>query len=575
MRGQRELCRRPFLKSDEEMPLMPGHCLIVRFPGISPMFGKIKLASGLLGVLTVFCLFLFAIEALGFWALKSTRSGVDDLSNIAISQVDAASQATQQLLDARINLSRAGTRMVRGGPKPEDIIRHAGASLAEADKAFAALTAAEPVDDTNRARVAALAERYRALRGALGELVQFLDADNIQAFLDQPTQSIQDAYIAELRRFTDYGGASSRTALDTIDGGMLWFKSVGIVLLVAMLVASAAIYAAARRAVVAPLEEAGRHFERIAQGRLDEVVRAGGVFEIDRMLRGLATMQTSIAGTVRTVRHASDAIHLGAGEIAGGNADLSARTGTQAASLEETAASMEELTATVRQNTDSARAASALADAALEATSHGGGVVDSVIDRMRGIAQSSGRIAEIISVIDGIAFQTNILALNAAVEAARAGEQGRGFAVVAGEVRSLAQRSAQSAKEIKALIEDSVAQINGGAELVERAGDAMRTVSASITRVVQTMSEITAASVEQSVGIEQVNQAVTQMDQLTQQNAALVEEVAAAAASLNDQTAHLMQAVSVFELGDGRAARGERAAPSFADTGYASAGSAA
>ncbi|VWC18675.1 methyl-accepting chemotaxis sensory transducer [Burkholderia aenigmatica] len=539
------------------------------------MFGKIKLASGLLGVLTVFCLFLFAIEALGFWALKSTRSGVDDLSNVAIAQVDAASQATQQLLDARINLSRAGTRMVRGGPKPEDIIRHAGASLAEADKAFAALTAAQPVDDTNRARVAALAERYRALRGALGELVQFLDADNIQAFLDQPTQSIQDAYIAELHRFTDYGGASSRTALDTIDGGMLWFKSVGIVLLVAMLVASAAIYAAARRAVVAPLEEAGRHFERIAQGRLDEVVRAGGVFEIDRMLRGLAAMQTSIAGTVRTVRHASDAIHLGAGEIAGGNADLSARTGTQAASLEETAASMEELTATVRQNTDSARAASALADAALEATSHGGGVVDSVIDRMRGIAQSSGRIAEIISVIDGIAFQTNILALNAAVEAARAGEQGRGFAVVAGEVRSLAQRSAQSAKEIKALIEDSVAQINGGAELVERAGDAMRTVSTSITRVVQTMSEITSASVEQSVGIEQVNQAVTQMDQLTQQNAALVEEVAAAAASLNDQTAHLMQAVSVFELGDGRAARGERAAPSFAETDYAPVGSAA
>ncbi|WGY70810.1 Tar ligand binding domain-containing protein [Burkholderia cepacia] len=539
------------------------------------MFGKIKLASGLLGVLTVFCLFLLAIEALGFWALTSTRSGVDDLSNVAIAQVDAASRATEQLLDARINLSRAGTRMVRGGPKPEDIIRHAGASLAEADKAFAVLTAAQAVDDTNRARVAALTERYRALRGALGELVQFLDADNIQAFLDQPTQSIQDAYIAELHRFTDYGGVSSRAALDTIDGGMLWFKSVGIVLLVAMLAASAAIYAAARRAVVAPLEEAGRHFERIAQGRLDEAVRAGGVFEIDRMLRGLATMQTSIAGTVRTVRHASDAIHLGAGEIAGGNADLSARTGTQAASLEETAASMEELTATVRQNTDSARAASALADAALEATSHGGGVVDSVIDRMRGIAQSSGRIAEIISVIDGIAFQTNILALNAAVEAARAGEQGRGFAVVAGEVRSLAQRSAQSAKEIKALIEDSVAQINGGAELVERAGEAMRTVSASITRVVQTMSEITAASVEQSVGIEQVNQAVTQMDQLTQQNAALVEEVAAAAASLNDQTAHLMQAVSVFELGDGRAARGERAAPSFAGTGYEPAGSAA
>ncbi|ABX16977.1 methyl-accepting chemotaxis protein [Burkholderia multivorans] len=539
------------------------------------MFGKIKLASGLLGVLTVFCVFLFAIEALGFWALASTRSGVDDLSNVAIAQVDSANQATERLLDARVNLSRAGTRMVRGGPKPDDIIRHASDSLVEADKAFAVLTSARPVDEANRARVAALVERYRALRGALGELVQFLDADNIQAFLDQPTQRFQDAYVAELRRFADYGAASSRTALDTIDGGMQWFKWVGIVLLIAMLATSAAIYAAARRAVVAPLDEAGRHFERIAQGRLDEAVRARGVFEIDRMLRGLAAMQASIADTVRTVRQASDAIHVGAGEIAGGNADLSARTGTQAASLEETAASMEELTATVRQNTDSARAASALADAALEATSHGGGVVDSVIERMRGIAQSSGRIAEIISVIDGIAFHTNILALNAAVEAARAGEQGRGFAVVAGEVRSLAQRSAQSAKEIKALIEESVAQINGGAELVERAGDAMRTVSESITRVVQTMSEITAASVEQTSGIEQVNQAVTQMDQLTQQNAALVEEVAAAAASLNEQTAQLMRAVSVFELGDARGAYAPRVATSAAEPRYAPVGSAA
>ncbi|KDB09726.1 methyl-accepting chemotaxis sensory transducer with TarH (aspartate) sensor [Burkholderia sp. lig30] len=535
------------------------------------MFSKIKLASGLLGVLTVFCLFLLAVEALGFWSLASTRRGVDGLSSVAIAQLGAANQATERLLDARINLSRAGTRMVRGGTKPEDIIRHASDSLAEADKAFAALSAAPAIDDEDRTRVAALGERYRKLHGALTELVQFLASDNLQAFLDQPTQGIQDAYLTELHQFVDYSGASSRTALDSIDASIGWFKWVGIVLLVAMLASIVAVYLAARRAIVAPLEEAGRHFERIAQGRLDETVHPRGVFEIDTLLRDLGAMQASIADTVRTVRHASDAIHLGAGEIASGNADLSARTGTQAASLEETAASMEELTATVRQNTDSARAASALADEALRATSHGGGVVDSVIDKMRGIAQSSGRIAEIISVIDGIAFQTNILALNAAVEAARAGEQGRGFAVVAGEVRSLAQRSAQSAKEIKTLIEESVAQIGGGSELVERAGEAMRTVSASISRVAHTMTEITAASVEQSTGIEQVNQAVTQMDQLTQQNAALVEQVAAAAASLNDQTTHLQSAVAVFELGDARAPRSTapRGAPAYALAGSA------
>jgi methyl-accepting chemotaxis protein-1 (serine sensor receptor) len=228
----------------------------------------------------------------------------------------------------------------------------------------------------------------------------------------------------------------------------------------------------------------------------------------------------------------------------------SARTENQAASLEETASSMEELTATVRQNADHAREANALAQTALDATSRGTEVVNQVVDKMHGIAQSSDKIAEIISVIDGIAFQTNILALNAAVEAARAGEQGRGFAVVAGEVRGLAQRSAQSAKEIKTLISESVTEIKGGSTLVEHAGDAMRNVSASISRVTQMMAEISASSLEQSTGIEQVNQAVVQMDEMTQQNAALVEEAAAAASSLHQQTQQLKQAVSVFEISD-------------------------
>jgi methyl-accepting chemotaxis protein I, serine sensor receptor len=307
---------------------------------------------------------------------------------------------------------------------------------------------------------------------------------------------------------------------------------------------------ALRRGVVAPLEEAGRHFERIAQGRLDQPIAARGSNEIGRLFSGLATMQASVARTVKSVRESADSIHLGANEIATGNADLSARTESQAASLEETASSMEELTATVRQNADHAREANALAETALDATSRGSEVVNQVVDKMHGIAQSSDKIAEIISVIDGIAFQTNILALNAAVEAARAGEQGRGFAVVAGEVRGLAQRSAQSAKEIKTLISESVAEIQGGSTLVERAGEAMSHVSASISRVTQMMADISASSLEQSTGIEQVNQAVVQMDEMTQQNAALVEQAAAAAASLHQQTEQLKQAVSVFEISE-------------------------
>jgi methyl-accepting chemotaxis protein-1 (serine sensor receptor) len=220
---------------------------------------------------------------------------------------------------------------------------------------------------------------------------------------------------------------------------------------------------------------------------------------------------------------------------------------------------MEELTATVRQNADHAREANNLAGEALSATSRGAGVVDEVVDKMRGIAKSSDKIAEIISVIDGIAFQTNILALNAAVEAARAGEQGRGFAVVAGEVRGLAQRSAHSAKEIKELINESVSQVSDGSALAERAGQAMREVSGSISRVTQMMAEISASSLEQSTGIEQVNQAVVQMDDMTQQNAALVEQAAAAASSLHELTCQLTAAVSVFHISDEVwSARGER-----------------
>ncbi|MGF6740687.1 methyl-accepting chemotaxis protein [Paraburkholderia atlantica] len=533
------------------------------------MFSKIKVASGLLCVLAAFCVFQLVTVGLGFWSLTRTHDDVGDLSSIALKQVDAVNQTTQRLMDARINLSRAGTRMVRGGTEPTDIVQHAREQLVAADQSFAAFMSARKTGDENSARATALAERYKALHGALAELVQYLDSNNIQAFLDQPTQSFQDAYLAEVHNFEQFGDAASRASLDSIDARMAAFRTVSVVILLALVAGTLAVYTALRRGVVAPLEEAGRHFERIAQGRLDQPIAARGSNEIGRLFSGLATMQASVARTVSSVRESADSIHLGANEIATGNADLSARTENQAASLEETASSMEELTATVRQNADRAREANALAETALDATSRGSEVVNQVVDKMHGIAQSSDKIAEIISVIDGIAFQTNILALNAAVEAARAGEQGRGFAVVAGEVRGLAQRSAQSAKEIKTLISESVAEIQGGSTLVERAGEAMNHVSASISRVTQMMAEISASSLEQSTGIEQVNQAVVQMDEMTQQNAALVEQAAAAAASLHQQTEQLKQAVSVFEISESVLRTQQRGAISAANTEYA------
>jgi methyl-accepting chemotaxis protein len=269
------------------------------------------------------------------------------------------------------------------------------------------------------------------------------------------------------------------------------------------------------------------------------------------LLYAMRRMQEGLTRTVTTVRRGVDEINVGSKEIAAGNTDLSSRTEQQAASLEETAASMEELASTVKQNAENARQANQLAASASEVAVRGGSAVSEVVDTMQAISASSNKISEIVSVIDGIAFQTNILALNAAVEAARAGEQGKGFAVVAGEVRTLAQRSAQAAKEIKHLIEDSVNKVAIGSDQVERAGTTMQEIVASVKRVTDIMGEISAASEEQSGGIDQVNRAVSQMDEVTQQNAALVEQAAAAAGSLEEQAKQLAHAVSVFKLREG------------------------
>jgi methyl-accepting chemotaxis protein len=265
----------------------------------------------------------------------------------------------------------------------------------------------------------------------------------------------------------------------------------------------------------------------------------------------MAKMQQDLSNIIEHINETAGAITGGVNEVASGNEDLSQRTEEQASSLEETASSMEELTSTVMQNAENAKQASQLAAGASEVAMKGGNVIGQVVVTMSSINESSKKIVDIISVIDGIAFQTNILALNAAVEAARAGEQGRGFAVVAAEVRTLAQRSAAAAKEIKQLIGDSVHKVENGTRLVDQAGKTMEQIVASVKRVTDIMREIAAASQEQSSGIEEVNQAITQMDQVTQQNAALVEEAAAAAESMQAQAQSLMQAVSVFKLAEG------------------------
>ena len=327
------------------------------------------------------------------------------------------------------------------------------------------------------------------------------------------------------------------------------------------------------RSITRPVAQAVDAAERISAGDLTVELKAEGKDETAQLLQALSGMKDNLAAIVGGVRGNADGVATASAQIAQGNQDLSQRTEEQASALEETAASMEELSSTVKQNADNARQANQLALSASGVAVKGGEVVGQVVDTMKGINDSSKKIADIISVIDGIAFQTNILALNAAVEAARAGEQGRGFAVVASEVRNLAGRSAEAAKEIKSLITASVERVEQGTTLVDQAGVTMSEVVASIKRVTDIMGEISAASSEQSAGVAQVGEAVSQMDQATQQNAALVEESAAAAESLKGQAQQLVQAVAVFKLS--QASQAYAAAPAAyalaAPTGYASA----
>jgi methyl-accepting chemotaxis protein len=417
------------------------------------------------------------------------------------------------------------------------------------DTAFAALEKM-PLDAQGKQFIAELRKDQESTRAGNNKFAAMAKADKDGAVayllaeagpMTSKLQDAIDAFITLQKTKSEHEVATGEKAYQTAKYVMLGVSTFAV-----LLGAFCAWFIT--RSITQPIGDAVRIAQTVATGDLTSRIEVNSTDETGQLLLALQGMNANLVSIVGQVRSGTDTIAIASGQIASGNLDLSSRTEEQASSLEETASSMEELTATVKQNADNAQQANTLAISAAEVARKGGDVVARVVDTMGEINASSKKIVDIISVIDGIAFQTNILALNAAVEAARAGEQGRGFAVVASEVRNLAQRSATAAKEIKSLIDDSVDKVASGARLVDEAGTTMHAVVSSIKSVTDIMGEITAASHEQTAGIEQINEAVTQMDHVTQQNAALVEEAAAAAASLQEQAGNLARVVSAFTI---------------------------
>ncbi|KQQ40204.1 chemotaxis protein [Duganella sp. Leaf126] len=398
------------------------------------------------------------------------------------------------------------------------------------------------------AQLVAVRAEYAVQRARMVELRKQGQRDELMAIAEGVSFKLINQTADVIDKIAQRAQEQGDAASDAAEAQYLSAREQALGLLVASIVIGGLLAAWVARIISRPLQQAVDVARRVADGDLTADVQVTSRDESGQLMASLRHMNDSLQRLVGQVRGSTDTIATASSQIAAGNQDLSSRTEQQASSLEETASSMEELTATVKQNADNARQAKGLALSASQIAVKGGDVVGQVVGTMASINASSKKIVDIISVIDGIAFQTNILALNAAVEAARADEQGRGFAVVASEVRNLAQRSSAAAKDIKLLIDDSVGTVEAGTALVDQAGATMGDIVASITRVADIVSEITAASQEQSAGIEQVNQAITQMDQVTQQNAALVEEAAAAAESLQDQAAALSERMAVFKL---------------------------
>jgi len=495
--------------------------------------------------------FLALLGAMSYSVLTHQHSTLSDLYNMRMGNYRLVAESAQAISEVHSNVYRLLTWV---GNLKEDkiklIIGEQDARIDGVSKNLARFAALAGLHEEERKIAQAVAKKLAKYKQDVDTAIDLSVADVNYGMTSM--QTADDGFQALLKDFKDLVQFETRLAQQSYDSAGSAFAKLVLALLATLAIAivfSGAMTYFMSRMIVRPLKAAIATAGRIAGGDLTSEIKIVGRDETAELLQALKDMNASLLKIVGEVRSGSEAIASGTRQIASGNADLSQRTEEQASSLEETASSMEELTSTVKQNAENSKQANQLALSASEVAVKGGQVVSEVVGTMSSINDSSKRIVDIIGVIDGIAFQTNILALNAAVEAARAGEQGRGFAVVASEVRNLAQRSAAAAKEIKALIGDSVQKVDAGTRLVDEAGKTMQEIVASVKRVTDIMSDITAASQEQGAGIEQVNQAITQMDQVTQQNAALVEQAAAAAEALEHQAQKLEAAVAVFDVG--------------------------
>jgi methyl-accepting chemotaxis protein len=513
---------------------------------------SVTVRASLLAVLLSFTAMLVVGAALGIFALRQANQAMSTMYDINV-QVITINDAYKDTTRTRSALVRAyGTIKDGGRDADRDSALANGKKSSQRTLDFITKFEAAPLfQDQDPVMKKNLVEAGRAMQGVLDRAATALaanDADTYSKINVKELTPTGAAFSAQLEKFQKQGDEQVGVLVATREkefSMVMWMVAFGLAL---ALVLVAGVHLMLRSVVLRPLSRAVDLLDQVAHGDLTARIDDAADNEIGRLLMAIRRMQQDLLSTVTRVRRGAEVIDVGAHELASGNMELSSRTETQASSLEETAASIEELTSTVKQNSDNAQHARSLVEGASNTAAQGGAVMQKVVATMNDINASSRKIVDITSVIDGIAFQTNILALNAAVEAARAGEQGRGFAVVASEVRNLAQRSAAAAKEIKVLIDHSVANIQLGTDLVEQAGTTMQALVGDVHQVTQIVGEIAVASREQSEGIDQVNTAIVQMDQVTQQNAALVEEAAAATASLQEQAGQLTQAVSVFKI---------------------------